>query len=367
MKKYTSNSSYFCILLFFTVLNITAFSQSRYLHMKGVIGTNEPVTADLVIFENRIEGFYNNNNFGQRISIAISGELKNDGSIVMNDKVSDRQIFTGKFTNGNEISGMWEKNDSDVKYPFNLIEEYSGGSIPYKIFSVRSKTSLTVAKDSPIALFESSLVMPPDTMNRKVALVLNNVMYSRLFGSEKVQDPKILFKELETRFFNHYQTNNADINTAENYQYLNWEKRKNMLVMFNENYFTTLQFNDYAYTGGAFGLNITKYLVFDVRTGRDLKLANLFSPGFYDKLGILITGRIKENLSISKDDLLSNYGYFADKVEPTENFYINTSGIGFHYNTYEIAGMESGPQDIFIPFSDINQLLAGQHPFAWLR
>jgi hypothetical protein len=335
--------------------------------MKGTIGTNEPVTADLVISENRVEGFYNNNNHGQRISIAISGELQNDGSIVMNDKVSDKLIFTGQLSKGNQISGMWEKNGSKDKYPFTLNEEYSGGSIPYKLYSVRSKTSLTGAKDSPVALFESSVLLPPDTMNRKVALVLNNVMYSRFFGSEKVQEPKILFKELETRFFNHYQTNNADINTAENYQYLNWEKRKNMLVMFNEQYITTFQFNDYAYTGGSFGLNITKYLVFDVRTGREMKLADIFAPGFYDKLGSMITNRIKDQLSIGKDDLLSSNGFFTDLVDPTENFYINTTGIGFHYNTYEIAGTEAGPQDIFIPFSEVKHLLDNQHPFTWLR
>lgn len=367
MIRFNRCFSFFLIVLFFTVLNVDTFGQGRYLHMKGLIGTNEPVTAELVMSGNRVEGFYNNNNYGQRISIAIYGEMQTDGSIVMNDKVSDKLIFTGKFTDGKQISGMWEKNGSEEKYPFNLKEEYSGGSIPYQLYSVRSKTSLTGAKDSPMALFESSILLPPDTMNRKVALVLNNVMYSRLFGSEKVQEPKILFKELETRFFNHYQTNNADINTAENYQYLNWEKRKNMLVMFNENYITTLQFNDYAYTGGAFGLNITKYLVFDVRTGRDLKLADLFAPGFYDKLGFLITDHIKENLSIGKDDHLSGYGFFADKIEPTGNFYINTRGIGFHYNTYEISGMETGPQDIFIPFSELNQLLAIQHPFTWLR
>jgi hypothetical protein len=353
--------------LFFTVVNVDTFGQGRYLHTKGTIGTNEPVTADLVISENRVEGFYNNNNHGQRISIAISGELQNDGGIVMNDKVSDKLIFTGQLSKGNQISGMWEKNGSKDKYPFTLNEEYSGGSIPYKLYSVRSKTSLTGAKDSPMALFESSVLLPPDTMNRKVAQGLTKLMNARFFGSDSLREPQALFKELETRFFNHYKTNNSDINTAENYQYLNWEKRKNTLVMFNEQYITTFQFNDYAYTGGSFGLNITKYLVFDVRTGRDMKLADIFAPGYYDKLGSMITNRIKEHINIGKDDLLSSYGFFIDLIEPTENFYINTTGIGFHYNTYEIAGTEAGPQDVFIPFSDVKQLLTNQHPFAWLR
>jgi hypothetical protein len=262
---------------------------------------------------------------------------------------------------------MWEKTGSKDKYPFTLNEEYSGGSIPYKLYSVRSKTSLTGAKDSPMALFESSVLLPPDTMNRKVAQGLTKLMNARFFGSDSLREPQALFKELETRFFNHYKTNNSDINTAENYQYLNWEKRKNTLVMFNEQYITTFQFNDYAYTGGSFGLNITKYLVFDVRTGRDMKLADIFAPGYYDKLGSMITNRIKEHINIGKDDLLSSYGFFIDLIEPTENFYINTTGIGFHYNTYEIAGTEAGPQDVFIPFSDVKQLLTNQHPFAWLR
>ncbi|MBK6963556.1 MAG: DUF3298 domain-containing protein [Bacteroidales bacterium] len=362
--------NYFIITLlsvFFSANSLNSFGQGRYLHMKGVIGNNEPITADLVISENRVEGFYNNNNRGQRISIAIYGDVMKDGTISVNDKISDQLIFTGKIVNGNEISGMWEKNDSDVKYPFSLKEEYSGGSIPYKLYSVRSKTSLTGAKDSPVALFEASVILPPDTMNRKSAQNLSNVVFSRFYGSEQVQEPKTLFKEMESRFFSHYNNSNSGINTPENYQFLNWEKRKNMLVMFNEQYITTMQFSDYAYTGGAFGLNIEKYLVFDVSTGRDLKLADLFAPGFYDKLGLLISNRIKENLKISQDDQLSRYGFFADTVVPTENFYINTSGIGFRYNTYEIAGMDAGTQDIFINFSELKRLLVSDHPFAWLR
>ncbi len=367
MKRHLGYISYIIIFLTLSGSFTSAFAQNRYLHMTGLKGNNDPITADLTISGNRVEGFYNNANQGQRISIAIYGELQPDGSIVMNDKASEQLIFTGKLSGGNQISGMWETNDSEKKYPFSLKEEYTGGSIPYKLYAYRSKTSLAPAKDSPMALFESSIILPPDTMNRKVTLVLNNVLYARFFGSDKVQDPQTIFNDLESRYFNQYKTNNTDINTAENYQFLNWEKRKNMQVMFNENYITTLQFSDYAYTGGSFGLNITKYLVFDVRTGKDIKLAEIFAPGFYDKLGLLITNRIKESLKIDDKDALSSYGYFKDKVEPTENFYINNSGIGFHYNSYEIAGLEAGPQDIFIPFADLKQMLAAQHPFSWLR
>ena len=204
-------------------------------------------------------------------------------------------------------------------------------------------------------------------MNKKIALNINNAVFSRFFGTRETKNPDALFRELETRYFNLYRTNNTGINSTGNLQFLNWEKRKNMLVMFNESYITTMSFRDYAYTGGDFGLNMEKYLVFDIRTGRDLKLADIFAPGFYDKIGLIITNRIKENLKIGESESLSNYGFFADKAEPTENFYVNTAGIGFHYNTYEIAGKETGPLLVFIPFSELTPLLISSHPFEWLR
>lgn len=359
--------NYILLFVLLTGSTINTFGQNRYLHMTGTIGANDPVTADLIISGGRVDGFYNNNNYGQRISIAVSGELQAGGNMVINEKSSDRLLFTGNFTGGNRITGMWEKSDQNEKFPFELNEVYSGGSAPYRLYSVHSKTSLSGSKDSPIALFQASVLLPPDTMNKKIAMNINSAVFSRFFGTTRTQNPETLIKDLETRYFNLYKTNNTGINTAGNYQFLNWEKRKTMLVMFNENYITTMNFRDYAYTGGDFSLDIEKFLVFDIRTGRDLKLADIFAPGFYDKIGLIITNRIKENLKIDNSESLSNYGFFADKAEPTENFYVNTAGIGFHYNTYEIAGKETGPQVVFIPFSELKPLLSSNHPFEWLR
>jgi hypothetical protein len=47
----------------------------------------------------------------------------------------------------------------------------------------------------------------------------------------------------------------------------------------------------------------------------------------------------------------------VDEIEVTDNFFLTGKGICFVYQPYEIGPFSMGEQEIYIPFSDIRNLL----------
>jgi hypothetical protein len=62
-------------------------------------------------------------------------------------------------------------------------------------------------------------------------------------------------------------------------------------------------------------------------------------------------------LHLPTSQSLADAGFFSDTIKPADNFYITRDGIGFYYNQYDIAPYASGAFDIFIPFSELNDVL----------
>ncbi|HEY9114603.1 MAG TPA: RsiV family protein, partial [Bacteroidales bacterium] len=47
----------------------------------------------------------------------------------------------------------------------------------------------------------------------------------------------------------------------------------------------------------------------------------------------------------------------VDSISPNRNIYVNGNGIGFLYNSYEIAPYSTGATNVFLEFSQIKDLL----------
>lgn len=72
---------------------------------------------------------------------------------------------------------------------------------------------------------------------------------------------------------------------------------------------------------------------------RTLKyLANTFSKDNYNILSEIAEDEFYNQLSLSKTKNLKQQGFWFiyDKFKSNNNFYIDTDGLHFYYNTYEI-------------------------------
>ena len=138
---------------------------------------------------------------------------------------------------------------------------------------------------------------------------------------------------------------------------LSVQEENRVMVMYENEYYITLANYSYAYTGGAHGNYGTSLASINKQSGKQLQLTDVLNaegiklmPALLEKVARLQYG-IKNNLPLDQNNFL------VKKIEPSKNFYITTSGIGFLYAPYEIKSFADGDVNLLIPFTALNSYL----------
>lgn len=137
----------------------------------------------------------------------------------------------------------------------------------------------------------------------------------------------------------------------------NWERMQQMQLLFNEQDIFCAEKLIYAYTGGAHGLTNTSYLLLNTHTGLPIALSDLIVPDAIPVLTTLITNKLKTQFGLEITDSLSTNGFFVDVVRPNDNFYVCPDGVGFVYNTYEIAPYAKGLIRVSFSWNELSGML----------
>ncbi len=117
----------------------------------------------------------------------------------------------------------------------------------------------------------------------------------------------------------------------------------------------------YVYMGGAHGLSTRNFFNFDLKTGKQLKEADIFSENYEEALKELIKTRIVEQ-SVEDSAMipisnLEDTDYWVDAIRPNGNFYITEGSINYVFNPYEIAPYSLGETEIILPFERLKDIL----------
>ncbi len=123
-------------------------------------------------------------------------------------------------------------------------------------------------------------------------------------------------------------------------------------VHFNGDNFLSVEQRGYIYTGGAHGNTIYDAATFDLTTGREVYLFNLFKPGSnYMK-------RINE--IVDRLEAQEREKFFADVVvNDSDRFYFDSNGsLVITYAPYEVAPYAVGIVNFTIPQAEIADILA---------
>ena len=123
------------------------------------------------------------------------------------------------------------------------------------------------------------------------------------------------------------------------------EFKDDFKVIYADRGFLSFRAEEYAYTGGAHGNTRVTVGTIDRRTGKRLRLANVFGKDDMDALKSLLRQRVIEKLG-GEYNLL-------DEVEPTENFCLMGDGWHFVYNEYEVACYAAGAVEVEIGLTDL--------------
>jgi len=111
------------------------------------------------------------------------------------------------------------------------------------------------------------------------------------------------------------------------------------------------------YTGGANGNSGIRYALIDRRDARILGPGDFFADGWEKAIPSLLESRARIILGLEPGSSLKQAGFFEDTLPLGGNFFLTSSGFGFHYNSYEVAPGVYGDFWIVLPWADIEDIL----------
>lgn len=333
-------------------------SEMSYHRYEGFIGSNISITANIVQLYQKLTGNYqyrfieedNNMYFGK--TIELEGEIDKNKNVKLREFGRDDFTFIGAKKQG-LMDGTWH-GPSDKTLPFKLNEYYPNGSMAFDVHYLHSEGKLIKTDpESPLAEIELVLIFPADKyINPAVTDSVKQWITNSFFGTGfEVKKPDSMLIHFEEEYLNTYVKQNKDwYSTGASF---NWEKMISMSVVYNSNYMLCLEYLVYGYTGGSHGMTNVSYDIIYLDDGRLLTYADIFEGSIEGELSELLTKQLRKDYKIPDEIPLKEAGFFVDVVEPNHNIYVNGNGVGFLYNSYEIAAYSQGATHIFLEWDQL--------------
>ncbi len=350
------------LILLASVINFNAISQSNgnfYSRYQGVVDSNLFVTANLIVMNDALTGTYNYsfvntlNTEKNSKSLPVVGSRSNN-TVKLKEYGKDKFFLEGSLSQ-QKFKGEWTLNDNQI--PFNLNEEYPYGSMELDVHYLHSETKLVKdSTNSPTAELELTLIYPKKLDDNNVYDSICKYISYAFFGiNSQPLIPDSMLTMFEKEYYNNYKDQNMS-------RYLsgspfNWQKIITMSVLTNSKGILCLEYVKYAYSGGAHGMTNISFDNINTENGKHYNYKDIFIDNSDSIISSLLTKQLYAEKGIPTGIKLSEAGYFVDQIKPNHNLFINNSGVGFVYNSYEIAPYSYGQTIVFLEYDKIIEII----------
>jgi len=359
----------YIVIFFILIFTITSTliaqktnPEMSYHRYEGFIGENISMTANMIRLYQKLTGnyqyrFVEENNamyFGK--TIELEGEIDKNNNVRLREFGREDYTFKG-LKNKTVINGMWY-GPSEKTLPFELKEYYPNGSMAFDVYYLHSEGKLIKTDPkSPLAEIELTLIYPTEEyINPSVTDSVEKFIVDNFFGAGfNAKSPDSMLVNFEEEYLANYIKQNKDWYASG--ASFNWEKMISMSVIYNSNYMLCLEYLVYGYTGGSHGMTNISYDIIHLDDGRLLTFADVFDVCIEGELSDLLTSQIRKDYKIPDEVPLKEAGFFVDKVDPNHNIYVNGNGVGFLYNSYEIAPYSQGATHIFLQWNQLQGIV----------
>ena len=358
MKKNTLLS----ILLLIVVLasGQDALQGLSYKHMKGMLG-KDTVIFDLVITGNEIAGYAVFPGSRQEEDASGKACLEERLKGIMDEYGVASLEAIDTYNQISEYSGILSeayKGTHRVKAngftrTFSLVEDYSG-SIEFNGYRIDRDKPLFDSTGAPHAHITIDMLLPKNGV--QYAYIRETVLDAFFRGKELQDYPNdSILNIFSEGYFKQYIEANIDLYDG-GFSF-NWEMSGNSSISMNRKGFLTYRVDNYAFTGGAHGMGITRFLVFDTKAQQALSLGDIFAEGYEEELGHILEEEYRLMLFLDENESLVDAGLFEENIFPTGNFRLSGNGLSFFYNPYELAPYAMGSIVIDLHHTKFNHLL----------
>ncbi len=341
-------------------------SKAAYHRMEGSIGNDIEVTANFIRLFDKVEGNYQykfkendaTTFFGKMLE--VEGKVFKNDSLYLKEYGADDASFLGVW-NDKSYKGQWKVPGEDNDYMEVLLKEYyPHGSLPFKVYYLNSEEKLMDGvNNSPTATLELTFVYPKDnSLSPGVLDSVKQIINKGFFGDHFKQNrPEIMLQSYEKEYYQNYKSTNLEAYKEMGGASFSWSSVNAMSVLFNSSYLLCVEYQRYAFTGGAHGITNNAYDIIDLKNGRVLTYNDIFIKGADSALSALLTHKMLKKYKTKDEADLKTLGFFVNKISPNQNVYVTGNGIGFKYASYEIAPYSYGMPEVFLPFNECKDLI----------
>lgn len=344
----------------FFVAVLQAQPESSYQYLSGTID-RFPVVLHLHKEGRHYSGYYYYTSAQQPVYVSGNDTVAGNGKIKLFAFVpgdDDNEIFTLQ-TVQSGYTGEWQKNVHGKSLAVKL-EEAADKSLQFDYaFTAGNVTLRPNMKESPVADFEAAAVWPKQ--QTPVAENIKKIVRELYNDSVSNADISKIFEGQKKNLLDGYIKDNEAVPDSEIVAFpssYSLTVNQYVGVCYQSPKVISLYNFAYSYTGGAHGNYATSYVSITATNGAEIQLQDVVLPGKKAKLDALLEKHFRKSRKLKPAESLSEVGgLFENKIEANNNFYITGKGIVFNYSPYEIAPYASGEIQVFIPFSDMSDIL----------
>lgn len=357
------NFRYTILFVVFLGLTKMPFSQETnwYKCFKGTID-KYPFTLHLHKMDRTYSGYYYYNNVQQPMYILGDDTSASPGQIRLFSYASRAEIGNELFIislQGDSLKGTWQKDPSvAASLPVKAVKNATGNPQFDLAYTSGSELLRPKMTGSPQASYEMATVWPKGNSAAVVSLKKIIAASLDIKGDPADIGPSLLAGK--NKFLSEYLKENKAVPDSELVNFsagYNQDITSRLMVVYQSPTILTLANFYYAYTGGAHGNYNTSYTSINPATGKKYTLSQVMMLTYEGRKQLidLLEKNFRKDRKLAANAPLTEAGLFDNKLEPSTNYFLTGTGIGFSYAPYEIGPFAMGEIVVFIPYSDFGK------------
>lgn len=191
----------------------------------------------------------------------------------------------------------------------------------------------------PYLKIKDNYIKKDDATNKNIEKINNEILNTVTKFKDEIKIASNNYKESYEK--------NSDKNQYIKYQY---ESVSDYKITYNKKNILSIPLTMYEFTGGAHGLTNIKHFNYNLITGQEIKLKDLFkvNSNYKEIINKYISDDISKNPNVY---FLGEDGFKG--IKDDQNFYITEEGIVIYFSLYDIAPYSTGIPMFTITWDDI--------------
>jgi Protein of unknown function (DUF3298)/Deacetylase PdaC len=329
-------------------------------HFKGSIGTSLDLQMKLVRTGDQLAGSYFYQKVGTRID--VRGNVDKDGNLTL-DEFDPAGKQTGVF------KGIWTIDQKD-----GLITLAGNWSKPASEKGSDKKTAFSVHEEPITFTGDIDLVSKQIKENNKKLNYEIAAQYPQLTGGnnpnlEKFNQAARAAVTKKVAGFKKDMAPEADENTEETRpeDSMGSDLTISYTVALAQDDLVSIDFEVSSYFQGAAHPNsYTETFNYDLKNGKQLKLADLFKPGakYLQAIANYCIADLKKQATEKGLQAEEIDKGAAAKADNYLGWTITKRGLGIDFDPYQVGPYAAGPQFVLVPYSDLKDLINPEGPIG---